>query len=128
MTDLTVWFIARCAICRRAQDVIEIGGASAAYRRILVDPPTRPELEAVMAMLGTTDSRHIARTTKNKWRDAGLDDASDDEVLDALAANPIMIERPIVLRGRHALIARPPERVVEILGGLGRWHAEPEPR
>ncbi|MDT7623104.1 MAG: hypothetical protein QOG57_2862, partial [Pseudonocardiales bacterium] len=50
-----------------------------------------------------------------RYRELGLAGADRDTVLDALAANPILIERPIVLVGDRAVVARPPERALELL-------------
>jgi arsenate reductase len=121
VADVTVWFMARCVACRQVQDIIELGQVHAEYVRYMVEPRTRAELEHVMGLLGTTDPRAIARTDQEKWQQAGLDDATDDEVFEALIANPIMLARPIVIRGDQAMIARPPSKVRDMLSGLGRF-------
>jgi arsenate reductase (glutaredoxin) len=112
---VTVWFNARCSKCRTTQGILEERGVEADYVRYLETAPDRGELEQVLAMLGTDDPRAIARRGEDRWKELGLDDADRDGVLDAMAANPILIERPIVIRGGRAVVARPPERVLELL-------------
>ena len=55
------------------------------------------------------------------YRELGLADADRDQLLDAMAANPVLIERPIVIRGDRAVVARPADRVLELLDD-GRRH------
>jgi arsenate reductase len=60
--------------------------------------------------------REIVRTHEPVYRTLGLDAVRDDtELTCAIAANPILLERPIVLAGDRAVIGRPPERIQEIL-------------
>ena len=84
--------------------------------RYLDEPPTTAALERLMALLGIDDPRAIMRRGESVYGELGLDDASHDELLAAIAAHPILLERPIFVRGDRAVIARPPERVHELLG------------
>lgn len=67
-------------------------------------------------MLEVQDPRAIARTGETRWAELALDSASDDEILDAMLEHPILIERPIIIIDDRAIVARPPERVLELLG------------
>jgi arsenate reductase len=113
--DVTVWFNPRCSKCRTAQGLLEERGIDADYVRYLESAPSREELERVLGMLGTDDPTAIARRGEDRWKELALDGKPRDVVLDAMAANPILIERPIVIRGDKAVVARPPEKVFEIL-------------
>src|SRR3954469_14759687 len=115
MAEVTVWFNPKCSKCRTTQGILEEQGVDADYVRYLESAPTRAELERVMAMIGTDDPVDIARTGEDLWKELGLKGASRDAILDAMAANPILIERPIVIRGDRAVIGRPPERVLDLL-------------
>ena len=55
------------------------------------------------------------RTGEAVYKELGLADAEGGALLDAMAENPVLIERPIVIRGDRAVVARPPERVLELL-------------
>ena len=112
-----MWFNPSCSKCRTTQGILQEHGVDADYVRYLDQAPARDELVRVLGLLGTTDPRAIARTGESVWKELGLADATDDEILDAMAANPILIERPIVIRGDRAVIGRPPENVLALLEG-----------
>src|SRR5437763_4008509 len=110
-----VWFNPSCSKCRTVQGILAERGVDADYVRYLEQAPTRAELEAVLAMLGTDDPRGIMRTGEAVYQELGLAGAGRDALLDAMVAHPILIERPIVLRGDRAVVARPPENVLDLL-------------
>jgi arsenate reductase len=113
--EVCVWFNPRCSKCRGARDLLEERGVDATYVHYLDEAPTREELERVLELLGTDDPRAITRTGEAVYRELGLADAGRDELLEAMAANPILIERPIATRGGRAVVGRPPERVLDLL-------------
>jgi arsenate reductase len=113
---VTVWHNTRCSKSRGACALLEEQGVDAEIVRYLDQPPTRDELERVMGLLGIDDPRRMMRTGEPRYRELGLRDADADTLLDAMVANPVLIERPIVIRGDRAVIARPPERLLELLG------------
>ncbi len=115
MSQPTVWFNPRCSKCRTAHSILAERGVDASYLEYLQEPPSVDELRRVLAMMGTTDPRAIARTGEARWKELGLDDADDDTVLAAMNTDPILIERPIVIVGDRAVVARPPERLLELL-------------
>jgi arsenate reductase len=115
MADLTVWFNPNCSKCRTAHGLLAGRGVDANYVRYLDDAPSRADLERVLALLGTDDPRAITRTGERLYAELGLEGADRDAVLDALAAHPVLIERPIAIRGDRAVVARPPERILELL-------------
>ena len=115
MADVTVWFNPKCSKCRTAQGILAEKGVEAEYVRYLESSPSRDELERVLKLLGTDDPMTIVQTGEDRWKELAVDRADRDAVLEALAANPILIERPIVIRGDKAVVARPPEKVLELL-------------
>ena len=115
MSDVTVWFNAKCSKCRTTQGILQERGVDADYVKYLEQAPAKAELQRVLALLGADDARAIARTGEKEWAELGLDDASSDEILDAMVEHPILIERPIVIRGDRAVIGRPPENVLALL-------------
>ena len=112
---VTVWFNPNCSKCRTVQGILAERGVDADYVRYLEQAPTRAELESVLALLGTDDPRAILRTGEAVYKELGLAGADRDALLDAMVANPVLIERPIVIRGERAVIGRPPENVLGLL-------------
>lgn len=117
MADVTIWFNPRCSKCRGADQLLREHGVDPQVVRYLDDPPDRDELERVLALLGTDDPREMMRTKEAVYSELGLADADRDRLLDAMVEHPVLIERPVVIRGDHAVIARPPERLLELLDG-----------
>ena len=113
MTEWTIWANDRCSKSRGAEQVLAEHGIAPTRVLYLETPPSRAELEAVLAKLGTDDPRVLVRTGEPEY--AGLEDADRDRLLDALTEHPSLIERPVVVRGDRAVVARPPERVLELL-------------
>jgi arsenate reductase len=115
MADLTVWYNPDCSKCRTVHGLLAEQGVDADYVRYLDDAPSRTDLERVLALLGTDDPRAITRTGERLYAELGLDGADRSTLLDALAAHPVLLERPIAIRGDRAVVARPPERILELL-------------
>jgi arsenate reductase len=113
--DVCVWFNPNCSKCRGARDLLEERGVDAEYLRYLEDTPSRQEIERVLGLLGTDDPRAIVRTGEAVYKELGLADADRDTLLDAMVANPILIERPLVETEKGVRLCRPQDRVREIL-------------
>jgi len=111
----TVYFNPSCSKCRTTQGILAERGVEADYVRYLETAPPRQELERVLGLLGLDDPRDMMRTGEHVYAELRLAGAGRDELLDAMVAHPILIERPIVIVGDRAVIARPPERVLELL-------------
>jgi len=113
--QVSVYFNPHCSKCRDARRILDGRGMEATYVRYLDESPARPELERVMGRLGIEDPRAMMRTGEPLYAELGLDEADRDGLLDAMATNPILIERPIVMRGDRAVIARPPDLLLDLL-------------
>ncbi len=113
--EVIVYFNPGCSNCRTVQGLLQDRGVDADYVRYLDEAPSREELERVMGLLGIDDPRQMMREKERVYRELGLADADRDALLDAMVAHPILIQRPIVIVGDRAVIARPPERLLELL-------------
>jgi arsenate reductase len=113
--EVQMWFNPNCSKCRGARDLMDERGVACEIVRYLDDAPSRAELERVLGLLGLEDPRGMMRTGESVYKELGLADADRDQLLDAMAAHPILIERPIVIRGDRAVIGRPPELALQLL-------------
>lgn len=113
--DVQVLFNPQCSKCRTVRALLEERDIEADYVRYLEQAPTREQLEHVLDLLGTDDPRKMMRTKDATYADLGLASAARNELLNAMVEHPILIERPIVIRGDRAVIGRPPERILELI-------------
>ncbi|HEX2484132.1 MAG TPA: arsenate reductase family protein [Myxococcota bacterium] len=106
----------RCSKSRAAVALLEERGVAFRERRYLEALLTRQELEALRSRLGRP-AREWARQGEPAWREAGLGaDSTDEAILDAMARHPILIERPILVAGERAVVGRPVEALLALLG------------
>lgn len=96
-------------------ELVRDAGVELPVREYLRDPLSVAELRRIVKLLGVRPI-DIVRRGEPQYKALGLGDTTpDEEVLRAMAGNPILIERPIVVRGERAVVGRPPETVKEIL-------------
>jgi arsenate reductase len=104
----------RCSTSRKTLDLLRDNGIEPEVVHYLKTPPSRAELVKMIKDAGI-DVRTAVRKRESLYDELGLADASDDELLDAMAANPILIERPFVVTPKGTRLARPIDAVREIL-------------
>lgn len=114
-TDVTIWANPRCSKSRGAEQLLAERGVGVKRVLYLQTPPSRAEIERVLSLLGTDDPRVLVRTGEPAYRELALARADRERLLDAVAEHPELIERPVVIRGGRAVVARPPERLLELL-------------
>lgn len=113
---ITLWHNPRCSKSRETLALIQASGAELTVRRYLDDAPDAAQIEAARAALGLTSVRGMMRGKEPVARALSLGpDTPEDALVAAMAAHPILIERPIVFKGGRAVIARPPEAVRTLL-------------
>ena len=108
----TIYHNPRCSKSREALALLQDAGADVTIVEYLKTPPSRDELARLYAKAGMTP-REGLRTAEDGAKT--LKNASDDVILDAMAADPILIERPLVETEKGVRLGRPPEKVREIL-------------
>jgi len=114
MDPVTIYHNPRCAKSRAALALLQGRNVPLCVVEYLKTPPSRAELQRLRAQLGLAPA-HWVRATEDAYRQAGLDgNSSEDALLDAMAKHPILMERPIIVRGTRAIVGRPPERVLEL--------------
>jgi arsenate reductase len=122
---MEIWINPRCSKCRIAQETLDAAGAEYTVRRYLDDPPTADELREVVDRLGL-EPWDIARVDEPVGEELGLaewgtaDAADRDRWIAALAAHPILIQRPIITADDgHAVVGRSEEALRSVLGSDG---------
>lgn len=112
---IQIYHNSRCGKSRECLSFIEKSGQEYEIIKYLEDVPTFDELKEIIKKLGIKPIELVRRKEKiwmENFKDKQL---SDDEVIQAMIANPILIERPIVINGDKAIIARPLEKAAAIL-------------
>lgn len=113
--QVTIWHNPHCSKSRQGLRYLEDNGITPVVVRYLDTPPTAQELDRVLTMLGI-EPRQLMRTKEPLYRELGLDNAQlgRQELIMAMAANPKLIERPVVISGNRAALGRPPEKVLDV--------------
>lgn len=113
---ITVYHNPRCSksrgACELINDRLNQAGEAVKVIEYLKEPPSIDALKALHKMLGGS-VREMIRDNEAPYKDLGLADPSlnDDQLYEAIAAHPILLQRPIVIRGGRAVIGRPPEKI-----------------
>lgn len=112
---LKIYHNPKCSKSRATLALLQERGLTPRIVEYLRTPPSAAELEAIVAMLGIRPEQLVRKGEEiYKSRYAGKK-LSDEQWIAAMVANPILIERPIVVLGDRAVIGRPPETVLALL-------------
>ncbi|MEX5582673.1 arsenate reductase (glutaredoxin) [Pseudomonas lurida] len=116
MTDLTLYHNPRCSKSRGALELLQARGLAPTVVRYLETPLDAAQLKALLGKLGIS-ARQLLRSGEDEYKALNLADASlsEAQLIAAIAAHPKLMERPILETADKAIIARPPENIVEIL-------------
>ncbi len=114
--SVTIYHNPKCSKSRQTLALLEEQGIQPTIVEYLKEPPSAVTLDGILLALGL-EPREAMRKGEAAYKEQGLDnpDLIRDQLVAAMAANPILIERPIVVKGNKARIGRPPESVLEIL-------------
>ncbi|MDT8408322.1 MAG: arsenate reductase (glutaredoxin) [Wenzhouxiangellaceae bacterium] len=114
--QVTVYHNPRCSKSRATLELLEQRGVEATVIEYLKTPPDAQTIARLAAGLNAPP-RELLRSGDAAWKALGLDVDEIDEtrLFETLAANPALLQRPIVTAGRRTRIGRPPESVCEIL-------------
>jgi arsenate reductase len=113
-----VWHNNRCGKSRDAIKHLEANNIDFEVVEYLKNNFTKDDLVEVINMLGISDVREMLRTKEAEYKENNLkdDSLSQDAIIDIVVANPKLVERPIVINGNKAVIARPLEAIEKVLG------------
>lgn len=117
MSQVTIYHNPRCSKSRQTRAILDENKIEYDVVEYLDNPPGEKELKAILAKLNKKPLE-VIRTGESLFRELGLsakDDRSDTEWIRIMAQNPKLIERPIVVKGKRAVLGRPPEAVLELI-------------
>lgn len=114
MAKSVIYHNPKCTTSRKTLDLLRDNGIEPEVVQYLKTPPSRAELVKMIKDAGI-DVRTAVRKRESLYGELGLADASDDELIDAMAEHPILIERPFVVTPKGTRLARPIDAVREIL-------------
>lgn len=112
---LTIYHNPRCSKSRETLALLREHNAEPEIVDYLKDPPSKDQLRELIRMLGG-DAHALLRTKEAPYKELGLSPSSSaDAIVNAIVQHPVLLERPIVVRGGKAAIGRPPENVLSLL-------------
>jgi len=114
--QVTIYHNPACSTSRKVLGMIRETGMEPRVIEYLKTPPTRQELLGLLRSMDMTP-RQLLRRRGAPYDELGLGDPamSDDELIDAIVAHPILLERPVVVGPRGVRLCRPPERLHEVM-------------
>lgn len=114
--DVTIYHNPACSTSRKVLAALQEAGCKITIIEYLKTPPARDELTALLKQMDLTP-RGILRRSGTPYDELGLDDETltDAQLLDAIEAHPILMQRPVVVSAKGARLCRPMERYLEVL-------------
>jgi arsenate reductase (glutaredoxin) len=115
MSDFTLFHNPRCSKSRKALELLRERGIEPSIVEYLKSPPTAVQVTELIRKSGAT-AHEFLRAKEAPYGEQGLSaDSTVSEIAKAISEHPVLLERPVLVRGDRAVIARPPERVFELL-------------
>lgn len=117
MTQYKIYHNPRCSKSRQTLALIEEAGIEPEIVLYLENTPSTDELAAIITKLGIS-ARDLLRKGEEEYKSLGLShpELSDQSLIEAMSQNPRLIERPIVVVNDRAVLGRPPENVLKLIG------------
>ena len=113
---ITIWHNNRCTKSREAKNLLEEKGLEFEVFEYLKNDFSKEELLKLMVQLKLTDLKIMLRHKEAEYKSLDIANKSQDEILDLVVQHPKLIERPIVIKNNKAVIARPIENLINLLG------------
>ncbi len=112
---IKVWYNPKCSKCRQLKALLAERGVEVEYRHYLEQPPTMDELQKLQTKLVDPEVEKMIRSKEDVFSEQNLAQADAAARLHAICENPCLINRPIVETEVAAIVARPPEKALELL-------------
>jgi arsenate reductase len=116
MSKFTIYHNPRCSKSRNTLALLEEHGVSPEIVLYLETPLSREQINNLLSRLGMS-AGELVRRGEQEYKTSGLNkNSTDEEIVNAMVVHPKLIERPIVVKGKKAVLGRPPENVLELIG------------
>jgi arsenate reductase len=114
--SLTIWHNPRCSKSRQTLELLRSRGVEPTIREYLKQPPTRDEIEKLVELVGG-DPTALIRDGEAEFKKLGKkkSELGKADIAQAISAHPILLQRPVVVSGKRAVLGRPPEAVLALL-------------
>ncbi len=115
MQEIQIWHNPSCSKSRAALELLENKNINSNVFKYLEQTPTKERIKDVLLKLNMKASQ-LLRTSENIYEELDLKNINDEEkLINIMVLNPILIERPIIIKGNKAVIARPIEKLEELI-------------
>ena len=112
---ITIYHNARCSKSREGLEIVAASGEEYQVKEYLKEPISEKELKDILKKLGMAPME-IVRTEESLWKEIYKErDVDDEELIRAMVAHPVLMQRPIVVKEDSAVLGRPPSRIKEFL-------------
>ena len=113
---IQIWHNNRCSKSREAKAILEEKEVDFEVFEYLKNDFSKEELLRVMAQLKISDVKDMLRHKESEYKELDINNKSQNEILDLVVQNPKLVERPIIIKDNKAVIARPMENLINLLG------------
>jgi len=110
-----IWHNNRCSKSRDAKKYLDQHNIEYEVVEYLKNNFTADDLRMVINQLGITDIKEMLRTKEKEYKELEIASRTQDEIIDLVVQNPKLVERPIVINNNKAIIARPLDKIEEVL-------------
>lgn len=115
MNEITIWHNPSCSKSREAMNILESNNSQAKVIKYLESTPSATQIKETLKMLDISP-RELMRTKEDIYSELNLKDETDnDTLIQAMAQNPKLIERPVIIKGNKAIIGRPTDKIASFL-------------
>ena len=118
MNDWIIYHNDDCSKSRAALEILEAHNISAKVVNYLITPPNQAEIKTLLQKLGKSVQEIIRKNDAKTLNLINLEQFSEQDLINLICQHPILLERPIIVHGDQAVIARPPENVMTLLNQL----------
>ena len=112
---ITIYYNPRCSKCRETAALVSERGSATNLVKYLDIPPGKEELRELLRKLGMKPLELVRKGEEIFKQQYAGRTLSDEKWLETMVAHPVLMERPVVVRGNKAVVARPPEKVLALL-------------